>query len=131
MKLHIETRMILNGVLSVTVSMLLAMLIVYFLVQKQSQEGAGSRIEHAHQIVSAQLESNKKALVEAGVTLGESNSLNNILGLIWDLVDSNQDISYTTKQLSMDISNLPMYWALRRWSFTMSMGNGSVPLPFR
>jgi methyl-accepting chemotaxis protein len=106
MKLHVKTRMIINGVLSVTLSMLLAMGIVYFLVQKQSKGGAGSRIEHARQVVSAQLESKKEGLIEAGVTLGESGSLNNILGLIWDLVDSDQDISYTTKQMAMDISDL-------------------------
>jgi methyl-accepting chemotaxis protein-like sensor len=106
MKLHVKTRLIINGVLSVTLSMLLAMGIVYFLVQKQSKEGAGSRIEHARQVVSAELENKKKELIVAAVTLGESNSLNNILGLIWDLIDSSQNISYTTKQLAMDISSI-------------------------
>ena len=114
MKLHIKTRMILNGVLSVTISMLLAMLIVYFLVQKQSRDGAGGRIEHARQVVSAQLESNKNDLVTAAVTLGESNSLNNILGLIWDLIDSSQNISYTTKQLAMDISSITEVLGVRK-----------------
>ena len=96
MRFHIKTRMIINGVLSVIISMFLAMGIVYFLVQKQSKEGTGKRIEHSRQIISAQLESKKKDLVRAAETLGKSKSLNNILGLVWDLIDSKQSIAYST-----------------------------------
>lgn len=114
MKLHIKTRMIINGVLSVTISMLLAMIIVYFLVQKQSKDGAVGRIEHARQVVSAELENKKANLIEAGETLGKSRSLNNILGLVWDLVDTKQDISYTTREMVGDISDLADVLGVRK-----------------
>jgi len=105
MKLHIKTRMIINGVLTVTVSILLAMGIVYFLVQTQSREGAASRIKNAIQVVAAQMDSKKKALVIAAESLGKSESLNNSLGLISDLVRTKGDLSYSVKQIVMDISD--------------------------
>lgn len=105
MKLHIKTRMIINGVLTVTVSILLAMGIVYFLVQQQSRESAAGRIKNALHVVSSQMDSKKKALVIASESLGKSESLNNMLGLIADLVRTKGDLSYNIKQMVMDISD--------------------------
>ena len=105
MKLHIKTRMIINGVLSVTISILLAMGIVYFLVQKQSKEGADGRIVHALEVVSAQLDSKKEKLVVAAESLSKSESLTNKLALIWDLMDIGEDVSYSSKEMAMDISD--------------------------
>lgn len=106
MKFHIKTRMIINGVLSVTISTLLAMGIVYFLVQKQSKQRTDNRIEHARHVISSQLESKKVDLIRAAETLGKSKSLNKILGLVWDLIDANQSIAYSTKELAINISDI-------------------------
>jgi hypothetical protein len=92
-KLHIKTRMIINGVLTVTVSILLAIGIVYFLVEKQSRENAASRIGNPLQVVSVQMEGKKKALTIAAENLGKSESLNNTLARAADLVRTKGDLS--------------------------------------
>ncbi|MFH0729439.1 MAG: methyl-accepting chemotaxis protein [Pseudomonadota bacterium] len=105
MKLHIKTRMIINGVLAVSVSILLAMGIVYFLVKKQSGENAANRIKTALQVVSAQLDSKKKSLITAGESLGKSESLSNKLSLIADLLKTKEDASYSIKEMIIDLSD--------------------------
>jgi methyl-accepting chemotaxis protein len=105
MKLHIKTRMIINGVLAVSVSILLAMGIVYFLVQKQSGENAANRIKNALQVVSAQLDSKKKSLITTGESLGKSESLSNKLSLIADLMKTKEDASYSIKEMIIDLSD--------------------------
>lgn len=101
MKLHIKTRMIVNGVLSVTISILLAMGIVYFLVEKQSRQGAENRIAHAVKVLSAEVDSKKKGLINAAESLGKGEVLTNQLSLIWDLMDINEDISNSTREMAL------------------------------
>ena len=105
MKLHIKTRMIINGVLSVMLSIMLAMGIVYFLVQKQSKEGADSRIDHALKVVAGQLDSQKKELVGAAESLGRGEVLNNQLALIWDLMDIGESISNSAREMALFFSD--------------------------
>jgi methyl-accepting chemotaxis protein len=114
MKLHIKTRMIINGVLTVTVSILLAMGIVYSLVQTQSREGAVTRIKNAIHVVSAQMDSKKKALAIAAESLGKSESLNNSLALIADLARTKGDLGYSVKQIAMDISDTVFVLGIRQ-----------------
>jgi hypothetical protein len=114
MKLHIKTRMIINGVLAVTVSILLAMGIVYFLVQQQSRESAHNRIKNALQVLSAQMDGKKKALVVAAESLGKSESLNNKLSLIADLVRTKEDPSYSVKEMITDISDTVYVLGIRQ-----------------
>ncbi|MFH0730677.1 MAG: methyl-accepting chemotaxis protein [Pseudomonadota bacterium] len=101
MKLHAKTRMIINGILSVTLSILFAMGIVYFLIQQQSRERAHSRIEHSIQVVLAQLESKKKELAEVVEGLGKSDMLSNQLALIKDLLGMKQDIFRQARQMAL------------------------------
>jgi hypothetical protein len=105
MKLHVKTRMILNGVLSVTISILLSMGIVYFLIQKQSQESADTRIEHALKVFSAQLDSKKKELIGAAENLGRGEVLNNQLALIADLMDIKESISNSAREMALFFSD--------------------------
>jgi methyl-accepting chemotaxis protein len=100
MKLHVKTRMIMNGVLSVTISILLSMGIVYFLIQQQSQESADSRIEHALEVFSAQLDSKKKELIGAAENLGRGEVLNNQLALIADLLELKENISISVREMA-------------------------------
>lgn len=100
MKLHVKTRMIMNGVLSVIISILLSMGIVFFLVQKQSQGSADARIEHALKVFSAQLDSRKKELVGAAENLGRGEVLNNQLALIADLLELKESISISVREMA-------------------------------
>lgn len=105
MKFHVKTRMIMNGVLSVTISILLAMGIVYFLIQKQSQESADIRIEHGLKVFSAQLDSKKKELVGAAENLGRGEALNNQLALIADLLEVRDSISNSAREMALFFSD--------------------------
>ena len=79
---HIKTRMIVNGVLLVSVSICLAMLVVYTIFQKQSQAGAHKRIEQALQVIGGQYNDLEADLVTKGENLGRQDSLANQLGVI-------------------------------------------------
>ncbi|MFH0729229.1 MAG: methyl-accepting chemotaxis protein [Pseudomonadota bacterium] len=105
MKFHVKTRMIMNGVLSVTISILLSMGIVYFLIQKQSQESADARIEHALKVFSAQLDSKKKELIGAAENLGRGEVLNNQLALIADLLELKENISISAREMAQFFSD--------------------------
>ena len=105
MKLHVKTRMIINGVLSVTISILLSMGIVYFLIQKQSRESADTRIEHALTVFSAQFDSKKKELIGAAENLGRGEVLNNQLALIADLMDIKESISNSAREMALFFSD--------------------------
>lgn len=97
--------MILNGVLSVAVSIVLAMVIVYFVVQKQSRENAETQIRNAAQALSSQFESNRKSLVAAAESIGKSENLSNKFELIADLVRTKGDLTYAIKEMIMDASS--------------------------
>lgn len=114
MKVHIKTRMIINGVLSVLVCILLAMGIVYFLIQKQSRDGAGNRIEQARHVLSGQLTHKKEKLLGAGDSMGRRESLTNKLALIWDLVGIGESIEYSTKELAVDLSDTVYVLGVRK-----------------
>jgi hypothetical protein len=83
---HIKTRMIVNGVLLVSVSICLAMLVVYTIFQKQSQAGAHKRIEQALQVIGGQYNDLEANLVTKGESLGRQDSLAHQLWMISELL---------------------------------------------
>lgn len=105
MNFHIKTRMIISGIVSVTISVLLAMGIVYYLVQKQSREGAVNRIGHALTVVDAQLDAKKKDLLVAADNIGRGEVLNNQLALISDLMDMGESIANSSREMTVFFSD--------------------------
>ncbi|MDX9787776.1 MAG: methyl-accepting chemotaxis protein [Desulfobacterales bacterium] len=105
MKLHIKTRLIINGVLSVIISILLAMGVVYFLVAGQSRQAAENRIARAGEVLSAELANKKKALQRAAESLSKGAVLNNNLALIADLMDLKEDISNSAREMSLNYAD--------------------------
>ncbi|MDX9785530.1 MAG: methyl-accepting chemotaxis protein [Desulfobacterales bacterium] len=114
MKLHIKTRMIINGVVSVLVSILLAMGVVYFLVQKQSRAGANHRIEEARRVLSGQLQNKKKALERAAGNLSGREALYTKLSTIQKLILTGEEFSFTGKELVMELSEAVSVLGVRK-----------------
>jgi hypothetical protein len=78
MKLHMKTRLILNGVLSIVISILLAMGGVYFMMQKQRREAARHRIEQALRAVSTELDAAHAGFVGGGAAR-DGNNLSSLI----------------------------------------------------
>jgi hypothetical protein len=100
MKFHIKTRMIINGVLSVMVSIVLAMVIFYFLVHTQSRQSADARIEHAHSIVEEQLSNMQKEMIRGAQNLGRGEWLNNQLSSLKEFIGMKDSVFRIVEDLS-------------------------------
>jgi len=104
MKFHIKTRMIINGVLSVTVSLFLAVLIVYILVHRQSHVSANKRINQALQVVAGQYKDMETDLLVNTETLGHQDSLVNQAEVIQDLIAMGDRLERTGIDLASTLS---------------------------
>lgn len=99
MKKSIKTKMIVNGVLSVSVSIILAMVIVFYLVRNQSQDAAEKRIDQAAQVVSVQFKEMGNKLIAAGNKIGASEFVGEQFQFIEETLEYNQKIDYILLQI--------------------------------
>jgi methyl-accepting chemotaxis protein len=101
MAFNIKTRMILNGVLAVSISIVFAMGAVYWLIQEQNESRSSKKIDAARQVISSQLEEKKKQLSLFSESVGKDEILNSQINLIDDLINAKQDISHKVRELSI------------------------------
>ncbi|MFH0728071.1 MAG: methyl-accepting chemotaxis protein [Pseudomonadota bacterium] len=101
MALNIKTRMILNGVLAVSISIVFAMGAVYWLIQEQNISRSSKKIDAARQVISSQMEEKKKQLSLFCESVGKDEILNSQINFIADLFNMKQDASHKVRELSM------------------------------
>lgn len=99
MKKTIKTRMILNGILSVMVSISLAMVIVFFLLKNQNQAAAAKRIDQAAQVVSVQYKAVEKRLLSVGGKISTNEFIGEQFQFIIDTLDVDQSIEFILLQI--------------------------------
>lgn len=114
MKINLKTRMILNGGLAVLISIIFAMGAVYLLIQKQSEERSYAKIDSALQVISTQLESNRKQLTGYAQNLGKDEILNSQLALILDFLALKQDVSQKVRELSVFLAERALVFGAQK-----------------
>ncbi len=75
MRYDIKTRMIMYGIMSVSISIILAMCIVFFIIKNQSRRGAEKRIDQSVKVVEGQLQKMEKNLIGDAVRLGNQEQV--------------------------------------------------------
>jgi len=139
MRLHIKTRMIINGVLSVTVSVFLAMLIVYILVHRQSHVSATKRINQALQVVAGQYKDMEADLLANAGTLSHQDSLVNQADVIQDLIAMGERLERTCIDLAVTLSEQAqalgitrsvVYSADGKWMAALKVGSDTARILF-
>ena len=91
--------MIFNGILSVMVSISLAMVIVFFLLQRQNKEAATKRIDQAAQVASVQYKTIEKRLLSVGKKISSNEFICEQYQFIIDTLDVDQSIEFILLQI--------------------------------
>ncbi len=104
MKLNIKTRMIINGVLTVMVSISLAMTIVFIIVNKQGKTNAVKRIDQALSVVAGQYNDLEAGLMKQGENIGRADLLVSQQVMINEFIEMGEDNRFANKRLAESLS---------------------------
>ncbi len=77
MRLNIKTKILLNGVLSVVISIMLVTVIIFFLLWEQSEKRARQEIRHAVKVISLHIREMESAMKETAVRISNNQEYAN------------------------------------------------------
>jgi hypothetical protein len=131
--------MIINGVLSVTVSVFLAVLIVYILIHRQSYDSANKRVNQALQVVAGQYKDMETDLLANAETLSHQDSLVNQVEVMQDLIAVGERLERTGMDLAgtfseqvqaLGITRAVVYSADGKWMAAVRVVNDTARILF-
>ena len=99
MKRTIKSRMIINGILTVMVSIILAMVIVFYLLKNQNQVAAEKRIDEAVVVVEDQYKKVEQKLLASAEKIATNMFVSEQFSFIEETIEVNQSIEFILLQI--------------------------------